>query len=94
MDPGIVYFIFRFSDMNNGSFLKYLKLNLNLFITLITLVFILVPSFALISFSQSNDTLSEATLSNESSFSSLSRDLAENQTESDDQSDQETGPED
>ncbi|HMG37559.1 MAG TPA: hypothetical protein VK566_00085 [Nitrososphaeraceae archaeon] len=49
----------------------------------------MVPSFALISFSQSNDTLSEATLSNESSFSSLSRELAENQTESDDQSDQE-----
>ena len=73
--------------MNNDSLLKYLKLNL--FITLITLVFILVPSFALISFSQSNDTLSEATLSNESSFSSLSRELAENQTESDDQSDQE-----
>jgi len=73
--------------MNNDSLLKCLKLNL--FITLITLVFILVPSFALISFSQSNDTLSEATLSNESSFSSLSRELTENQTESDDQSDQE-----
>jgi len=73
--------------MNNDSLLKYLKLNL--FITLITLAFILVPSFALISSSQSNDTLSEATLSNESSFSSLSRELAENQTESDDQSDQE-----
>jgi hypothetical protein len=73
--------------MNNDSLLKYLKLNL--FITLVTLVFILVPSFALISFSQSNDILSEATLSNESSFSSLSRELAENQTESDDQSDQE-----
>ncbi len=63
--------------MNNDSLLKYLKLNL--FITLITLGFILVPSFALISSSQSNDTLSEATLSNETSFSSLSRDLAENQ---------------
>ena len=73
--------------MNNDSLLKCLKLNL--FIKLITLVFILVPSFALISFSQSNDTLSKATLSNESSFSSLSRELAENETESDDQSDQE-----
>jgi cytochrome c oxidase assembly protein Cox11 len=62
--------------MNNDSLLKYL---LNLFITLITLGFILVPSFALISSSQSNDTLSEATLSNETSFSSLSRELAENQ---------------
>jgi len=74
--------------MNNDSLLKYLKLNL--FMTIITLVFILVPSLALISFSQSNDTLSEATLSNGSSFSSLNRELAENQTESDDQSDQET----
>jgi len=63
--------------MNNDSLLKYLKLNL--FITLITLGFILVPSFALISSSQSNDTLSEATLSNETSLSSLSRELAENQ---------------
>lgn len=74
--------------MNNDSLLKYLKLNL--FMTIITLVFILVPSLALISFSQSNDTLSEATLSNGSSFSSLSRERAENQTESDDQSDPET----
>jgi hypothetical protein len=73
--------------MNNDSILKYLKLNL--VITLITLALILVPSFALISSSQSNDTLSEATLSNETSFSSLSRELAENQSESDDQSDQE-----
>jgi len=63
--------------MNNDSLLKYLKLNL--FITLITLGFILVPSFTLISSSQSNDTLSEATLSNETSLSSLSRELAENQ---------------
>ena len=63
--------------MNNDSTLKYLKLNL--VITLITLALILVPSFALISSSQSNDTLSEATLSNETSFSSLSRELAENQ---------------
>jgi hypothetical protein len=78
--------------MNNGSLLKYLKLNL--FISLITLAFILVPSFALISSSQSNDTLSDAPLSNESSFSSLSRELAENQSESDDQSDEEADDED
>jgi hypothetical protein len=63
--------------MNNDSILKFLKLNL--VITLITLALILVPSFALISSSQSNDTLSEATLSNETSFSSMSRELAENQ---------------
>ncbi len=72
--------------MNNESLLKYLKLNLC--ITLITLAFILVPSFALISSSQSNDTSSEETLTNESSFSSLSRQLAGNQSESDDQSDE------
>ena len=52
------------------------------------LTFILVPSFALISSSQSNDT-SDETLSNETSFSSLSRRLAENQSQSDDESDQE-----
>ena len=71
--------------MNNES-LKYLKLNLC--ITLITLAFVLVPSFALISSSQSNYTPSEETLNNESSFSSLSRQLAGNQSESDDQSDE------
>jgi len=72
--------------MNNESLLKYLKLNLC--ITLITLAFVLVPSFALISSSQSKDTSPEVTLTNESSFSSLSRQLAGNQSESDDQSDE------
>ncbi len=48
----------------------------------------MVPSFALISSSQSNDTLSDDTLSNESSFSSMSRELAKNQSESDDEADQ------
>jgi hypothetical protein len=82
--------------MNNGSSMKYVKMSL--FIILITLTFILVPSFALISSSQSNETLSNDTLSNdtlsdnsendspffenETSFSSLSRSLAEtNQSE-------------
>jgi hypothetical protein len=46
---------------------------------------VLVPSIAWISFSQSNDSLTQALLSNESSFSSLSRELAQNQTQSDDQ---------
>jgi len=66
---------------------------MSLFIILITLTFILVPSFALISSSQSNETLSNDTLSNdtlsdnsendspffenETSFASLSRSLAE-----------------
>jgi len=63
--------------------LKYLKLNL--FIAIIALILVLVPSIALISFSQSNDSLTQALLSNESSFSSLSRELAQNQTQSDDQ---------
>jgi hypothetical protein len=82
--------------MNNSSLMKYLKMSL--FIILITLTFILIPSFALISSSQSNETLSNGTLSNdtlsdnsendspffenETSFSSLSRSLAEtNQSE-------------
>lgn len=72
--------------MNNDPLLKYLRLTLS--ITLITLAFIIVPTFALISSSQSNDALSEEALSNESSFSSLSRELAENQSLSDDQTDQ------
>lgn len=67
--------------------MKYVRMNL--FILVIILTFILVPSFALISSSQSNDT-SDETLSNETSFSSLSRELAENQSQSDDESDQET----
>jgi uncharacterized membrane protein YdfJ with MMPL/SSD domain len=66
--------------------MKYVKLNL--FIILVTLTFILVPSFALISSSQSNDTLSDDTQSNQT-FSSMSREFAENQSESDDESDQE-----
>jgi hypothetical protein len=61
---------------------------MNLFILFITLTFILVPSFALISSSQSNDTLSDDTQSNQT-FSSMSREFAENQSESDDDSDQE-----
>ena len=87
--------------MNNSSLMKYVKMSL--FIILITLTFILIPSFALISSSQSNETLSNDTLSddtlsndtlldnsendspffeNETSFSSLSRSLAEtNQSE-------------
>jgi hypothetical protein len=73
--------------MNNDSLLKYLKLSL--FVTIITLSFILVPSFALISSSQSNNTVFEETSSNETSFSFLSRELAENQSESGDQSDEE-----
>jgi uncharacterized membrane protein YdfJ with MMPL/SSD domain len=61
---------------------------MNLFILLIALTLILVPSFALISSSQSNDTLSDDTQSNQT-FSSMSREFAENQSESDDDSDQE-----
>jgi uncharacterized membrane protein YdfJ with MMPL/SSD domain len=68
--------------------MKYVKMNL--FIILIALTLILVPSFALISSSQSNDTLSDATQSNQT-FSSMSREFAENQSESDDESDQEPG---
>lgn len=64
---------------------------MNLFIILIALTLILVPSFALISSSQSNqsnNTLSDDTQSNQT-FSSMSREFAENQSESDDESDQE-----
>jgi hypothetical protein len=66
---------------------------MSMLIILISLTFILVPSFALISSSQSNETLSNDTLSNdtlsdnsendspffenETSFASLSRSLAE-----------------
>ena len=52
---------------------------MNLFILLIALTFILVPSFALISSSPSNDTSSDGSLSNET-FSSLSHSLGENQS--------------
>jgi hypothetical protein len=58
-------------DYRNLSLMKYAKLNL--FIILFALSVILVPSFALISSSQSNDTLTDETSSNET-FSSLSRD--------------------
>jgi hypothetical protein len=62
---------------------------MKLFIIIVTSAFILVPSFALISSSQTNDTSSEDTSSedtssNPSSFSNLSRELA-NQSESDGQ---------
>jgi hypothetical protein len=66
---------------------------MSIFIALITLVFLFIPSFAVISSSQSNDSLSNASLSNastpeeldedtpsfenETSFASLSRSLAE-----------------
>lgn len=64
----------------------YVKMNF--FIILVASLLILIPSIALISFSQTNDTLSDETLSddqssNQSSFSSWSRELANNQTESD-----------
>lgn len=58
---------------------------MNLFIILVTLGLIVVPSFALISSSQSNDTLSNEALPNQSSFSTLSREFA-NQSESDGES--------
>lgn len=66
--------------------MKYMKTSS--FIILVALASILVPSYALISFSQTNDTLSDDTLSddqssNQSSFSDLSRELANNQSESD-----------
>jgi hypothetical protein len=60
--------------------MKYVKMNF--FIILVALTIILVPSFALISSSQSNDTSSDDTLSNET-FSSLSHSLGENQSQSD-----------
>ena len=63
--------------------MKYAKLNL--FIILCALSVILVPSFALISSSQSNDTLTDETSSNET-FSSFSREFAQNQSGSDDDS--------
>lgn len=64
----------------------YVKMNF--FIILVASLLILIPSIALISFSQTNDTLSDDTLSddqssNQSSFSSWSRELANNQTGSD-----------
>jgi uncharacterized protein YpmS len=71
--------------------MKYFKTNL--FILSAALTVILVPSFALISSSQSNDTSSDDTSSDNTvsndTFSSYSRDLAQNQSDSDDESDQE-----
>jgi hypothetical protein len=58
--------------------MKYVRINL--FILLISLFFILVPSFAVISSSQSNDTLSDDKLSNQT-FSSLSHSFGENQSQ-------------
>jgi hypothetical protein len=57
--------------------MKFVKMNL--FIILVALTIILVPSFALISSSQSNDTSSDGSLSNET-FSSMSHSLGENQS--------------
>jgi uncharacterized membrane protein YdfJ with MMPL/SSD domain len=71
--------------------MKYLKMNL--FIILVALTVILIPSFALISSSQTNDTLSDDTLPDDTlsndTFSSLSREFAQNQSGSDDEVDQE-----
>jgi hypothetical protein len=68
--------------------MRYLKMNL--FILFAALTVILVPSFALISSSQTNDTLSDDSLADDTSsndtFSSWSRDLAQNQSGSDDDS--------
>jgi hypothetical protein len=58
--------------------MKYVRMNL--LIILITLAFILVPSFAVISSSQSDDIISEGTSNNET-FSSLSHKFGENQSE-------------
>ncbi len=71
--------------------MKHMKMNFP--IILIALTVILIPSIASVSSSQSNDTLSDEafvddTLSNDT-FSSWSRDFANNQTRSDDDSDQE-----
>lgn len=62
---------------------------MNLFIIIVTSAFILVPSFALISSSQTNDTSSDDSSSddsssNQSAFSTMSRELA-NQSEPDGQ---------
>ena len=77
--------------MANHRLMKYLKMNL--FILSAALTVILVPSFALISSSQTNDTLSDDTLSEDTlsneTFSDWSRDLARNQSDSNDESDEE-----
>jgi hypothetical protein len=66
-------------------------MKMNLFIILITLTLILGPSFALISSSQTNDTSDDVssqdnTSLNQSAFSSMSRELAKNQSGLDDDS--------
>ena len=66
--------------------MKYVRMNL--FIILIALTLILVPSFALISSSQTNETQSDDESSNQSSFSSMSREFAKNQSESNGDSDE------
>ena len=70
--------------------MKHMKLNLPLI--LIALTIILIPSIVSVS-SQSNDTLSDDVFVDEAltndTFSSWSRDFANNQTGSDDDSDQE-----
>ncbi|RPJ25867.1 MAG: hypothetical protein EHM25_12775 [Nitrosopumilales archaeon] len=63
---------------------------MNLFIILVALTVILVPSFALISSSQTNDTLSDDASSNQSSFSVMSRELAQNQSGSNDDSNEDS----
>jgi hypothetical protein len=64
----------------NQSLLRYAKMNL--LIILVALTLILVPTFALISSSQStNETLSDHTTSNQT-FSDWSRELGENQSDS------------
>lgn len=76
---------------SESSLMKHANMNLSL--TLIALTVILVPSFASVSSSQSNDTLSDDTFVDDAfsndTFSSWSRDLANNQSGSDDDSDQE-----
>lgn len=71
--------------------MKHMKLNLPLI--LIALTIILIPSIVSVSSSQSNDTLSDDVFVDEAltndTFSSWSRDFANNQTGSDDDSDQE-----
>jgi outer membrane lipoprotein-sorting protein len=66
--------------------MKYVKMNL--FIIFVALTVILVPSFALISSSQTNETSPDDASSNQSSFSSMSREFAQNQSGSDDDSNQ------
>ena len=60
---------------------------MNLFILSAALTLILLPAFALISSSQTNDTLSDDALSDNAlsndTFSSWSRELANNQSDSD-----------